>query len=183
MRCCWKISRIEHRVRAPWHPRAVGIRVVFFCILSCDVHPGSSSRDRDASSCCFFFFFFSFFISPSRTLALVRGFSPPPFFGDGKWPRVAKSAESVFFFFFFSPCSPRSSHPLQKAHWPSSHPGKPPWCITSSSFIVRGRKGYQGGKKAWEKPFQKELLICNQGACCNSICTLITYAPNHQDLI
>lgn len=182
MRCCWKISRIEHRVRAPWHPRAVGIRVVFFCILSCDVHPGSSSRDRDASSCCFFFFLFLFHL-PLPHFGSCAGFFPSSLFWRRKVAQSCQICGKCFFFFFFSPCSPRSSHPLQKAHWPSSHPGKPPWCITSSSFIVRGRKGYQGGKKAWEKPFQKELLICNQGACCNSICTLITYAPNHQDLI
>lgn len=42
----------------------------------------------------------------------------------------------------------------------------------------RERTGYQ--EKKWAKPSKKELLICNQGACCNSICTLTSNTLHQQ---
>lgn len=164
MRCCWKISRIEHRVRAPWHPRAVGIRVVFFCILSCDVHPGSSSRDRDASSCCFFFFFFSFFISPSRILALVRVFSPPPFFGDGKWPRVAKSAESVFFFLLFFPLLPQIFTSSAKGTLAFQPSRETPMMHHQQQLHSEREERLPGGKKSMGKAFPEGAAYLQPGS-------------------
>lgn len=45
----------------------------------------------------------------------------------------------------------------------------------------RARKGYRE-KKARANPSERELLISNQGACCNSICTLTSYTLLQQQM-
>lgn len=163
MRCCWKISRIEHRVRAPWHPRAVGIRVVFFCILSCDVHPGSSSRDRDASSCCFFFFLFLFHL-PLPHFGSCAGFFPSSLFWRRKVAQSCQICGKCFFFLLFFPLLPQIFTSSAKGTLAFQPSRETPMMHHQQQLHSEREERLPGGKKSMGKAFPEGAAYLQPGS-------------------